>query len=1105
MPQRLQKTVVPLTKGIDQSFDLHATPTDRLADVLNGRFNKAGAIETRPGFTRITNNLVEAAEVEDLGTAGACRLIFSTGRELCVAGHERLYGYNETEDDWFDRGAVSPCTTRIAPCFNGEENYYSGDMGNYGEYMLYACATVTELTTSAGGTTYIYRLKCFGRTKDGVTTFPMTELVETTLTSGRPHSVRVLGVEKTGHIIIVAALGGDGSDNRSTLRLWKYDTADPSTPPIVEVSSLKTNVLFEIDGTNEGSALRTYDIINILPEDVTAISSSTRAFVLVWCDWGGGGVTAGALMAELFTDTYTSLGTTDLNPGVDYYRCAACHANDGGAFYVTGWAALGDSAQDVLDELHAFAMQKLGFSVIWGPSIVDVLGSGYEEGNGAGPMNLGCCVGNDRSDQYRLVIVWDKVGAALGSGTTNYSGVSAVAQFEWNLYRRSVKPSNGDVDGGKKTVFNLIPASHPWNYNNRFYVAAVSYANYPFQFGYSTILHLDEDADNEQATTNRPRMVSLYDMGVSLSFSPEAMRRGSLQSAVNTDPGVFRFLHGWASQAVNKSSNSPSGYRAAHDELTVDFTAPIGSTVAIEDAAVIGGAMWTWYPGLTTKTCELGFPCPPIVVDFDEVDDASPPSSFVDAGTWLAAAVWQYFDGGGFLHRSAPSANPILVMDEEYIKYDARSYPASLRDPETTNCVWYRTDANGVFVRVMYPHQIAANTDAGATAQDFYQLDEVVGLEPLYINNFELEAVAPEGGLFATKAAGRVWLGGFTRRNRVQFSKPLTPGTATEPALAPEFNEAFGRLIPDGSENTGIAALEDNIVIFTSDGVYLCGGEGPDDGGGGDSFPRSLSLVERVGCIEFRSVCEYAGGVMFQGRRGIYDLTRNQSVRFIGFPVVDLTDAYPTITSSVLDETHSEVRFTCVNAASDDSIVLVYNYAFELWSVWRPMRYTDTPIVAVSACMHRDVYHLLEADGTVWKQDGSSFKDNGTVFVPPALETPWLQFAGQGGWKRMRQLIPMLAEHDPFKLKVTVWADFEDEPCQTEVLTAAQIAQFANRGGACQPLISFVRQRCEAIKLRIEGLEDERTGTGQGYTISGLTLGWVPKSGLYRAPNKQRV
>lgn len=175
-------------------------------------------------------------------------------------------------------------------------------------------------------------------------------------------------------------------------------------------------------------------------------------------------------------------------------------------------------------------------------------------------------------------------------------------------------------------------------------------------------------------------------------------------------------------------------------------------------------------------------------------------------------------------------------------------------------------------------------------------------------------------------SSGRMWAGGLHHMPRaVQVSKVITPGFA----VAWSNFESFIVQLP--SRVTALGAMDNAVLAFCDDAVYIIGGDGPDDRGIGEiATPQRIPGTSR--CRSKFGVLSFENGVSFVSSRGLELIARGfQAATFFGQPVMDVTSEYPTCRGGVNMLDHSEVRWLFTKPGR--SAVVVYNTRMNAWSV----------------------------------------------------------------------------------------------------------------------------------------------------------------------------
>ena len=523
--------------------------------------------------------------------------------------------------------------------------------------------------------------------------------------------------------------------------------------------------------------------------------------------------------------------------------------------------------------------------------------------------------------------------------------------------------------------------------------------------------------------------------------------------------------------------------------------------------------------------------------------------------TFTYQAMWKSPDAKGYLHRSLisppyeapevdPSVSPWPPTAPDYFVGPAapnqaldinvtflKTLPATNRFAEFFSTVSHAGSArvfrdfknNGLFQEVNSEEEQVFNSadrwyrsfiDHG---QDLTVADTSLpvntdkltdaGGEILYTISGEIEAVIPEGARLAAYANDRIWLAGFYRAERLAYSKKITPEGANMQKIAPEFNEGFVLIAPAGAAITALSAMDDKVVAFTKDRVYVVAGDGPDATGQNNTFSALTLVSSDSGCIESRSTVSFPGGVMFQGDSGIQLLTRGLSIQFVGQPIRDITKQYPVITSAVNVPEKTQVRFTATTTDGTSGVVIVYDHRVDQWMYWSVESVAVAGIPFVGAAMHKGEYYAVQSDGTLWKEDTATWKDEvDNIYYQMNVKTAWLQAAQQSGWQRVYRATALCENKALMNLQMNVLNDFDSATSQIASWDDTVIATFPELP-RMQPMIHIKRQQCQAIQLEIS----DRTPTagagattGEGFTIAGFSLEVGIKRGMVKVSKQQR-
>lgn len=294
-------------------------------------------------------------------------------------------------------------------------------------------------------------------------------------------------------------------------------------------------------------------------------------------------------------------------------------------------------------------------------------------------------------------------------------------------------------------------------------------------------------------------------------------------------------------------------------------------------------------------------------------------------GSYQYSMVWERVDGAGRIHRSAPS-DPVtlnLASNENGATIFGHTATATRhRAPHTAHL--YRTLANGsVFYRASTfrdGYTSSNNTDGTSDA-------DLALRQLLYTEGGVLPYDSAPASTFGVVALGRIWLGGLFKSNRVVCSTELFPGEA------PGFPNDGTHQLDFAAPVTGLAALDDTLVVFSQRDIWIVSGDGPSiTGAGGFSAPRRLSTD--LGCVDWRSVLTTSIGVFYQSRAGLMLLPRGGVIpEYVGRAIADEQEAYPEVIDAALHGEGDSAVARFLLSDGGNTQVVAFALRARAWSV----------------------------------------------------------------------------------------------------------------------------------------------------------------------------
>lgn len=463
--------------------------------------------------------------------------------------------------------------------------------------------------------------------------------------------------------------------------------------------------------------------------------------------------------------------------------------------------------------------------------------------------------------------------------------------------------------------------------------------------------------------------------------------------------------------------------------------------------------------------------------------------------------VYAWRDAKGQLHRSAPSPAATVSVPQaapNYSEVELELPTLSLTNKTDVEIEVYRTEANGTnFYKVLVGGILSYDSrvfndpaQPTITFADSVPDDVLITNELLYATGGVLENTAALSSKYAVTYKNRVLLLTSDGR-RIQYSK------LREQNGPVEFNDSLVIQLDEfGGVATGLAVLDDNVIVFKERAIFTFTGEGPNNLGEQDDFRQPYLISSDAGCIEPTSIVRTPDSIMFKSEKGIYQLARGLAVGYIGAPV----EAYNSlqITSANLLDNTNEVRFT-----TEGGRALVYDYFHRYWT-------TFTNVKAIDATLYEGRLTYLRTVGTVLRETPDYYLDNGS-YIKTKLVSAWISLAGIQGYERFYQMLILGAYKSSHQLKVAFAYDFVDAYTHSILVGASAVLGPSPYGSEVYgdespyggPNMRYQfrffpkKQKCEAFKIKIEDFNEDLL-SGEAFTLSNISAIVGVKTGQFK-------
>jgi|SRR5262245_3299170 len=353
--------------------------------------------------------------------------------------------------------------------------------------------------------------------------------------------------------------------------------------------------------------------------------------------------------------------------------------------------------------------------------------------------------------------------------------------------------------------------------------------------------------------------------------------------------------------------------------------------VQVGGSLLIAGGTTIQWDGKVSA--EIGFETAPRIIS----QTAQLAGGLTLLGAYTYQCVFRSVASNGDVSQSAPSAPSsatltggnqgfVLVVSNAY---SARRYNTNAAQGSAVFVDMYRTEAGGSIPRLIRSVDATAFSGYGAqvtitdTATDATQQTGVAlytqGADGSVSGRLPLGMASP--GTLIAESNGRVFVGGTERRQEVHFSIEGRPG---EPPGFVNDNLFF---VKNQLPVTAVVAGDGGRrYIFSAQNVRELVGEGPNAAGVGE-ISEPVEIENRVGAVDWRSVCKTEHGVFFQssalGEPKIYLLpAAGGGAIDAGRGIQDLLTLYPVVTSATRHDEDQLLTFTLQNNAGTDGRIV---------------------------------------------------------------------------------------------------------------------------------------------------------------------------------------
>ena len=481
----------------------------------------------------------------------------------------------------------------------------------------------------------------------------------------------------------------------------------------------------------------------------------------------------------------------------------------------------------------------------------------------------------------------------------------------------------------------------------------------------------------------------------------------------------------------------------------------------------------------------------------------------LSAGLYNYAATYEWTDNNGNVQISTPS--PVVSVTVSSGASVSVTVPTlRLTSKSNVRIVIYRTTANGVLLYRVTSAALPTYSDPTVDSITFLdvlsdtsvQSNGLLYTQPLATGaNPVLPNSAPLSCSLITSYANRLVANVSDNATQLQYSQPFIPGVPAQFSSALTINiDAIGGPI------TGLARLDDKLVIFKQFSIFVMIFQGPDPTGDNSDITEPVGIPSGgIGCGNQNSIALTPLGLMFATPAGtIYLLDRSLNVTYKGAPAQAFKSL--TITSATLIPDQWVVFTTSSGTA------VVYDYYYDQWGTFTNHAAVDGEIYVGQA----GAFVFASANGQVYIQTPAAFTDAGAP-IQLSLTTAWMNPGVLQGYQRIYHAFLLGTYKGTHNLQVNV--GFNYNPVFTAmalipvdstlgISTFGAGASFGSDysfGGTTSDVDQYIYQfrldilrKCESFRLQIQ---DVQTAPGnEGLSLASLALLIGVKAGGHKLP-----
>ncbi len=471
----------------------------------------------------------------------------------------------------------------------------------------------------------------------------------------------------------------------------------------------------------------------------------------------------------------------------------------------------------------------------------------------------------------------------------------------------------------------------------------------------------------------------------------------------------------------------------------------------------------------------------------------------VAGSTYSFIFVFEWIDKNGKVHRSAPSVavsrtlaalktsvvfkvSPQFLTDKQGADLDIGG---TILYREAISIVCYRTAAGGT---VYYRDTVRLS----GAAQEINRMSSVATMDVGESSDAQLitsELLYTTGGALENQAYSSCDVSCAHQRRVFTASGNTLRYTEEDDdeSLAISTNESYELPAPtDGGSITGLAVLDDKLIVFCQSKIYFVFGTGPNRLGQQNGYSLPQECVSSMGLLGgfHDSIAATPDGLWFMSSSGGLRLltkglaiAENQNGQ-IGREADGYFEAAFTNARACIDPSRKQVRWY----VAGPNTVVVWDYQQGQWS-----QFTNHDSYGGATC----------ARGVFWHSNGTALYASNAAAggldvaanVPQTIETAWIALADVQGFQRVYKMLLLAQAMGVCIVDIAVGYNY-DPAWISSVTVGSSVTAFRYVvAAAANPLQlehAMHIQQCEAVRFRLTITPTVSLGT----LLNGANLPW---------------